>query len=49
MTTTDGPRNTMTPLNPRYTDMQRAIRYALTQAQPQLQILVTDPSLRGLK
>src|SRR5258706_4769364 len=29
MTTTDGRRNTMTPLNPRYTDMQRAIRHAL--------------------
>jgi uncharacterized membrane protein HdeD (DUF308 family) len=29
MTTTDGRRNTMTPLNPGYTDMQRAIRHAL--------------------
>src|ERR1700736_3905316 len=29
MTTADDRRNTMTPLNPRYTDMQRAIRHAL--------------------
>jgi uncharacterized membrane protein HdeD (DUF308 family) len=29
MTTADDRRNTMTPLNPRYTDMQRAIRQAL--------------------
>jgi uncharacterized membrane protein HdeD (DUF308 family) len=29
MTTADDRRNTMTPLNPRYTDMQRAIRRAL--------------------
>src|SRR5258708_39988041 len=29
MTTAHDRRNTMTPLNPRYTDMQRAIRHAL--------------------